>query len=841
MNTKAIRKSKWFRRMTSSAPFLFVICSLPFAAPAHAVVPKFGGTYTVSDDLAGGNSGSVDLAGGSLVLSGSLGQIGVAYMDSSGKEVEGGYFSKYVSTPAVLGYADISISSAAVTGSEATVPNPPATVYEIEVSTASDFAGLKIYVSSYAWPAAVTGLAASTTYYTRLRAVYMGEDPSPYALLSSFVTLSLPPLPAQPSRPTGLALGVSSIAWNWAAVSGATGYEVYLATAPGTLLAAPVTPAYIREGLMPNTTYSIMAAGVNGSGAGSVSLAAVPVATLAEMPLGVSTSAVYATSATLTWALNGNPAGTTAKVLRVDSGATFSTTGTAYTDTGLLGCTSYYFRVRNVNSSNIDTAYSEIGPVLTGKPVPLPPGNLSAESLSGNRIALAWEPAPFEGITGYKLYGDNGTSTINYSVVLATLPAVQTAYTTGPLTTNTVYKFNLRAVHRCGVEENNSSALAAAAALYSLTGVRAAIKIPQSGKKVNGNSVTVMAELLTGTEAETRNILFQYKVSASGVWLNIPAKDPSVHANPDATAPYFIHWDVTALAAGSYDLRVVAMDLGNVTDPSPSAITIIVDSADADINENVTGGRITKEQSVNNLVANILQAGDSESAQVTKVEIPAGALDESTATVEVTNNPALVPPAPAEAEALGIVTEIKLSNQSLLAGGQTAVVTLLFPDVDNNGIVDGTNINAGELEMYSAHSAAGPWQADLSSVVDVAGKKVKGNTTHFSFFALFSPLAVNLNSAKAYPVPWRPGSGGKFDSFPGTDGIIFDNLTDKSEIRIYTITGQLVRELKLTAADLGYKVWDGKNMAGVKAGSGVYLAHIKSGSKVKILKIAVER
>ncbi|MEI7528955.1 MAG: FlgD immunoglobulin-like domain containing protein, partial [Elusimicrobiota bacterium] len=92
--------------------------------------------------------------------------------------------------------------------------------------------------------------------------------------------------------------------------------------------------------------------------------------------------------------------------------------------------------------------------------------------------------------------------------------------------------------------------------------------------------------------------------------------------------------------------------------------------------------------------------------------------------------------------------------------------------------------------------------------------------------------------AKVYPVPWRPGSGDKFDS---STGITFKYLTPRTEIRIYTITGQLVRELKLTPADNGLKVWDGRNSAGLKAASGVYLAHIKSGQYVKIMKIAVER
>ncbi|MBI4352093.1 MAG: fibronectin type III domain-containing protein, partial [Elusimicrobia bacterium] len=716
--------------------------------------------------------------------------------------------------------------------------NPSGTGYQLWRGASADFSGAVIATSA-AGSYTVSGLSPGTQYYFKVRAANGDGVFSDFSAVSS--TATKPLLPAPPAAPSGSALGVSSITWSWATVSGAISYQVYPATAQAALLASPPAPAYIQEGLSPNTTYSIVASGVNSSGEGSVSPAAAAVATLAYPPSGAAVTAVYATSATLIWGLNGNPAGTTAKLQRVNTGTTFLTTGLTYTDAGLLGCTSYYFRVWNLNRAGIPTQYEEAGPGFTGNPIPLPPGNLSAHSLAGGRIALDWEPAPFEGITGYNLYYDAGDGSIDYAAPLASLSALQTSYTTGVLASSAAYKFGLRAAHRCGVEEQNTSVLAAAASIYSLTGVRASIKIPQTGKKVNGNSVTVMAELVTGAIAETKNVRLQYKPSSSAAWLNIPPKDPGQHPNPDPTSPYFIHWDVTGLAAGGYDLRAVATDLGNVSDPSPASVTITVDAAEADIVENVSGGKATKEQKVNNLVPNTLQAADPVSAQVTKLVIPAGALDASTATVAVTNNPAVVPPAPADAAATGIVTEVVLSNQSVLAGGQTAAVTLLFPDADNNGIVDGTTMLASQLEMYSAHSAAGPWERDLASVVDLAGKKVTGHTTHFSFFALFAPQAANINSARAYPLPWRPGSGGRFDSALGTDGITFDNLTDKTEIKIYTITGQLVRELKLTSLDLGVKVWDGKNSAGVKAASGVYLAHIKSGSSIKILKIAVER
>ncbi|MDO8803879.1 MAG: fibronectin type III domain-containing protein, partial [Elusimicrobiota bacterium] len=684
--------------------------------------------------------------------------------------------------------------------------------------------------------AAYTAPASAGVFY--YSANFAGD--SVYAASSdSTNTVTVNVLPAQPSAPAGSALGVSSITWSWTALGGVSNYLVYSATAPSSLISSPSDAVYILTGLSPNTTYSIKVAGVNAAGEGPASPAATAVATLAYAPSSAAVSAVYATSATLNWGLNGNPFGTTAKVLRVNTSTTFTTSTTTYTDTGLLGCTSYTFQIWNVNRSNVATQYSALGPIFTGNPTPLPPGNLSAESLSGNRIRLTWEPAPFEGITGYILYSDDGTGTINYGIMLGGGIISGTSYTTDVLASSAAYKFSLRARHRCGVVETNTSVRATAASIFSLTGVRAAIKIPQSGKKVKGNSVTVMAELVTGTAADTKNIRLQYKLSASTTWQNIIAKDQAIHPNPDTTSPYFIHWDVTGLATGSYDLRAVATDMGDASDQSPAAITIGVDTADADINEDDSSGKVIKEQKVNNLVANILQAGDSSSAQVTKLEIPAGALDDSTVTVSVTNNPTLVPPAPPDAEALGIITEITLSNtQTELAGGQTAAITLLFPDADDDGIVDGTNLRASQLEMYSAHLLAGPWEKDLASTVDLVSKKVTGRTSHFSFFALFAPLAANLNMAKAYPVPWRPGSGDRFDS---AAGVGFYNLTDKTVIKIYTITGQLVRELKLTAADTGNKVWDGKNSSGLKAASGVYLAHIKSGSSVKIIKIAVER
>lgn len=737
--------------------------------------------------------------------------------------------------PGVPAAVEITSTSLAITW--AANGNPDYTLYQLLASSNPDF--------SNAWLStgpvrafALFDLPGDTPYYFKARAISADGLATAYTAAAAIATL--PRLPQRAAFPSGTAAGWSAITWTWTSLANVAGYNVYYASAPATLIGFTPGPTFSQEGLLPNATYSILVRGNNAAGEGPASFPSLPVTTLAAPPAAAALTAVHVTSASLAWALNGNPAGNPARVRRV-GGPTFSTAGLALTDTGLQGCTSYYYRLWNLNSLGQVSGEVEVGPAYTGSPVPPPPGNFSAQAQYGGRILLSWEPAPYEGIAGYRLYADNGTGTINYSNPLALLPAGQTSYATGVLTSSAAYKYGLRAAHRCGTLEQNTSVTASAPAMFTLTGVRAAIKIPQSGRRVNGNSVTVMAELISGLPAAVKQVRLQYKTSASTAWLDIPARDPGNHPNPDTSAPYFIHWDVTGLAAGSYDLRAVAADLGDTADPSPAAVTITIGADEPDIVENSSGGKVTKEQVVNNLVANTLQAGDPASSQLAKVEIPAGALDNSTATVAVTNNPALLPPAPADAEAAGIAVEINLSNQSALAGGQSAVVTLVYPDANNDGIVDGTNLRTNLLEMYSSHNAAGPWQRDLESVVDLANKKVTGRTRHFSFFALFAPMAANLNAARAYPVPWKPGSGGRFDTPAGASGIIFDNLPDGSDIRIYTIDGQLVRKLTVNTADLGVKVWDGRNSAGLKAASGVYLAHVRSGSKEKIIKLAVER
>ena len=685
-------------------------------------------------------------------------------------------------------------------------------------------------------------------YHVRVAAVNGDIEASDYLDLGQAVTM---PPPDQAGTPSGVALGVSSVGWTWAAMAEVDGYNIYPATATSAVIGSEVSTAFIWEGLSPNTTYSIVVAAVNAGGPGQRSDAAAQVWTLANPPSGMAAPYVYASSLTVSWGLNGNGLPITAKLERSTDNVTFAQVYSgalqSYDDTGLLGCSTYYYRARNMGGAAEYSAYSAAAQFVTQGSTPAAPGGLYAEPLEGNKIALSWEPALSEGTAAYRLYYDNGTGTIDYGTPLAVLASTDTAYTTAALAAGTAYKFNLRAVNRCGIEEANTTVLASAETLASLSGVRAGIKIPQTGKRVDGDRVTVMAELTLGDEFQTREVKFQYKAAADLAWTDITAAGPN-HPNPDAAFPYMLHWDVSGLAPGDYNLRAVARDAGGVDDAAPSAVTVTVDPVDPDISEtDLGGGAIKKEQKISNYAANILQAAAEGAAQAARLEIPAGALSASTVTVAVTNSPALAPAAPANVQAAGVVAEVSLSNgQTQLSGGLTAAVALVFPDENGDGIVDGTTVRADTLLMYSAETLAGPWVRDFGSTVDLANRRVTGNTPHFSFFALFSPAAANLDGVRVYPVPFKPNDADADNGVPyaasnGNSGIVFDQLPASVKIKIYTLTGQLVAEFG-SGASSGKLQWDARNDDGREAASGGYLAVISSpGGGTVVKKLLVVR
>lgn len=169
-------------------------------------------------------------------------------------------------------------------------------------------------------------------------------------------------------------------------------------------------------------------------------------------------------------------------------------------------------------------------------------------------------------------------------------------------------------------------------------------------------------------------------------------------------------------------------------------------------------------------------------------------------------------------------------------------------------------LKAGEASHFRADSAGlNRWGDYTATVVDPsdaltfwtvqqyavppAGQDRWG--TWWGKVAVSHDVPAELSSARAFPVPWQPGSGGPFDDgkVPGCgNGLIFEDVSPEASIRIFNLRGDLLRELAVLPADAGCKSWDGRNRWGRDVASGVYLAEIRSAAGARVLKrLAIER
>jgi hypothetical protein len=100
-----------------------------------------------------------------------------------------------------------------------------------------------------------------------------------------------------------------------------------------------------------------------------------------------------------------------------------------------------------------------------------------------------------------------------------------------------------------------------------------------------------------------------------------------------------------------------------------------------------------------------------------------------------------------------------------------------------------------------------------------------------SGFAIVNVVQVSLDIAKAFPVPFKPALGHTV--------ITFQDLAVDATIKIYTIHGELVAEIR---SPLGNDVtWDVKNSDGESVASGVYIYQIKAGPSEKRGKLVIIR
>lgn len=257
-------------------------------------------------------------------------------------------------------------------------------VYYATTSGVTTATGTKI--ANATTPYVQSGLSAGTTYYYVVTAVNSTGE-SVASTQVSATTSAAVATPAAPAAPTGVTAtgGTKQVTISWPAVSGATSYNIYYATASGvttangTKISNATSPA-VQTGLSDSTTYYYVVTAVNSVGESTASvqvaattLAAVPTPTVPAVPTGV-TATGGANQATVSWsAVSGatsyNLYYATTSGVTTANGTKIAGTTTPYVQTGLTAGTTYYYIVTAINSTG-ESAASAQASATTAASVP---------------------------------------------------------------------------------------------------------------------------------------------------------------------------------------------------------------------------------------------------------------------------------------------------------------------------------------------------------------------------------------------------------------------------------------------------------------------------------------
>jgi len=378
---------------------------------------------------------------------------------------------------------------------------------------------------------------------------------------------TLPPPPAVPAAPAGLTAtgGTGQVSLAWTAVSNATSYNVYYATASGVTTAngtkiAATSNSYVQTGLLAGTTYYYIVTALNSAGESVASAqvsastaVAPPVPTVPAAPTGV--NAVGGTKqATISWpAVSGatsyNLYWSKISGVTTANGTKIAGATSPAVQTGLSDSTTYYYIVTAVNSVGESAASVQVAATtLTPVPVPTAPSAPTGVSAAGgaNQATISWSAAT--GATSYNLYWSTttGVTTANGTRIAGvSSPYVQTGLSAG-----TTYYYVVTAVNSVG--ESMASAQASAATNTPPP----AVPVAPTGVSSTGGANQVSVSWSPVPGATSYNL---YWAATSGVTTATGTKISAV------TSPYV----QTGLTAGAtYYYIVTAV---NVSGESPAS------------------------------------------------------------------------------------------------------------------------------------------------------------------------------------------------------------------------------------------------------------------------------
>ncbi|MBL0057868.1 MAG: fibronectin type III domain-containing protein [Elusimicrobia bacterium] len=364
-------------------------------------------------------------------------------------------------------------------------------------------------------------------------------------------------------------LGTDTLSGSWLSAPGATYYVLRVSTNPDNppVLVAGSSNTVLTSGnissLLPNTTYYGFVTACNGFGC-SIYTALGSTATLANIPVALSTAALDSTSATLAWGANGNPLDTSYRLEQATGIAgpfalAASTIGVSAAATGLSPGVNACFRVAAVDRAGTLTSFTS--PLCVVPPF-TPPGAGSLSVLGTDTLSGSWLSAP--GATYYVLRVS--TNPDNPPVLVA--GSSTTVLTTGNISSllpNTTYYGFVNGCNGAGCSSDTGLGLAvsfaAAPIALSTTGVTA-VSV-SFGFGANGNP--------SGT-------LFEIERATDGVSFALTLVTASPAATIGGLAP-----------GGSYSFRVRAVNHAGLASGYSNTVLVVTPSTAPSVPVNLRG------------------------------------------------------------------------------------------------------------------------------------------------------------------------------------------------------------------------------------------------------------
>ena len=673
-----------------------------------------------------------------------------------------------------------------------------------------------------------TLLASQTKYYYTVRSVDTAGNESTNTAQVSGTTLDKTP-PAVPGNQSATFTGPTptiTLSWTKPTASDLAHIHIYRSTASGTvgplLYDNQTTTSKTDTGLENGTTYYYTIRAIDQLGNETTNTAQVSATiTLADV-----TGPGAVTNVTSNYPANGNqitinwtnPANDFA-LIRLYRSTTSGQKGNlvhqgtlaTFTDTNINPGSTYWYTFDAIDTAGNISAYTapSITPLDTETPGCI--AQLKATPLADAKIQLTWLRSPATDLNlFYDIYGYDGSGNINTTSSASTTHPV-TTWTSATLSNGTTYQYAIKTVDGAG----NTSATCATAAATALTdptvaGVSAAIKIPYSGKKYSGNQLQIMAEQISGSHSDLKNIRFEYYNSGNSQWEAIPIAPTSNTANPDLASPYFIHWDVSALTTGDYKLRAVATNTNNIIDTTPGFITVTINNSSADVTQNAGNSQETINAT----------SGGSVATTNASITVPAGTYAANATVTITTPDPvtkaATVPASHDNAQSFHDITTTGTTTEE-----NNIAVEIPYADADDDLKLDTAPL-ISVLDLKICRNISGQIWTCLDSIVDTSNKVVRANTTTLGLMALLVPPVTlgqsNWNMASVALTPDTPTPAGVF----GVSG---------NNVKTYNPTTQAYQQATSVQPGIGYYVWGYKSLKpkGTEISSATFSTPIKKG------------